>query len=290
MIPAQGTIEIDSTKFNYDFAREDSASVHSGYALAIAFLSDSILHQIRALGKEGINDFVITGHSQGGALAQLLTAYLIHHPDADIRRNHYKTYAFASPKVGNKIFAKEYQKKRRSLSFDVINPADIVPKFPFNYNDTDIVTMEDWKAIFDEDKEFGLGTKMKDGAKRMVELPLRSSFRMVGRGASRELNDGEVLIVMPEESKDLNYFVLDSLIEIPSFDYPKILLDSAILENPRSKKWKKDSLGHFVNDEFYRQEPKSWQHKPYNYYVGLLKLYFPDEYEKLSKKYLPENI
>jgi len=49
-------------------------------------------------------------------------------------------------------------------------------------------------------------------------------------------------------------------------------------------------LGYFKNDEFYRQEPKSWQHKPYNYYVMVLKMYFPEQYEALEKKYLMENI
>ena len=290
MIPAQDTIVIDSLPHPYVFGKEDSCSVHAGYALAIAFLVDSVEHQIHELRQSGVRHFLITCHSQGGALAQLLMAYVHHHPDSRIRDNFYKTYAFASPKPGNKIFAQEYTKNHKGYSYDVINPADLIPRFPFHYNDTDIVSKEDLRALFKKDESFNLKQKIGDGTKRMFEIPMRGTFRLVGSSAFRQIYKDVADVQMPKSDKDLNFFRLDSIVELERFDYPKILLDSAILDNPRSAKWPRDSLGYFKNDEFYRQEPKSWQHKPYNYYVMVLKMYFPEQYEALEKKYLMENI
>ena len=44
------------------------------------------------------------------------------------------------------------------------------------------------------------------------------------------------------------------------------------------------------NRKYYRKEPAFYQHKPYNYYVGVLQKYLPKEYNSLNRKYLPENL
>ena len=54
--------------------------------------------------------------------------------------------------------------------------------------------------------------------------------------------------------------------------------------------YKKDANGNFVNKEVYIKEPWVYQHKPYNYYVTVLKMYFPADYKALKIKYLPENV
>lgn len=290
MVSAKDTIIIDGISHPYVFGIRDSASVHAGYALAITFLADSIVTQIRLLRKSGVRHFLITGHSQGGALAQLLTAYLYHHPDASIHENRYKTYAFASPKPGNKILAEEYADDLATYSFDIINPADLVPRFPFHYNDTNIVSKEDLRAIFNKEESVNLRQKIGDGTKRIIEVPMRKTFRLIGSSAFGQIDKDVAEVEMPPSVQDLNFFRLDETIELERFDYPMILLDSALLENPRSANWDRDSLGHFKNDEFYHQESKGWQHKPYNYYVMVLKIYFPKEYAALEKKYLLENI
>ena len=45
-----------------------------------------------------------------------------------------------------------------------------------------------------------------------------------------------------------------------------------------------------ANGNYYRQEPGFFQHKPYNYYVGILKEYFSRDYNNLKMLYLPENL
>lgn len=42
--------------------------------------------------------------------------------------------------------------------------------------------------------------------------------------------------------------------------------------------------------KYYKKEPSFFQHKPYNYYVAILKEYFSREYRALDRLYLPENL
>ena len=76
MIPAKGVIKVNGKKFEYCFAKDTAAAVHSGYALGIAFLEQELMVRIKSLNNEGIYNIILTGHSQGGALANMFRAYL----------------------------------------------------------------------------------------------------------------------------------------------------------------------------------------------------------------------
>src|SRR5690606_34788275 len=102
LIPAAGEIGLKGETIHYTFATDTGATVHSGYALAIAYILDDVIEQINRLNEQGIYDIYITGHSQGGAVAQMLMAQLHHLPGKTISfKNTFKTYAFASPMCGN---------------------------------------------------------------------------------------------------------------------------------------------------------------------------------------------
>lgn len=132
MIPARGTIRLNKERrYDYSFAVHPNAAVHAGWALCALALSDDILPKMDSLYRAGIKDFYITGHSQGGALSTLLTAYLKELQaagklPADIQ---IKNYASASPKVGNEYFAHEYKIKTADFgAFNVVNVEDWVPQ------------------------------------------------------------------------------------------------------------------------------------------------------------------
>ena len=96
---------------------------------------------------------------------------------------------------------------------------------------------------------------------------------------------------MPKYVDDFNYQKPSQLIVLEKFEYPRILKDSAILLNDSIMAAnKRDKYGVFENKRLYKKEPWSYQHKTYNYYVGLLSLYFPKSYAILDKKYLQENL
>jgi hypothetical protein len=79
MIPAMGEITGDLGEIPYRFALSDGATVHSGYALAIAYIGVDLRVELLKLYNEGVKDFLFTGHSQGGALANLTMAIINNH-------------------------------------------------------------------------------------------------------------------------------------------------------------------------------------------------------------------
>lgn len=293
MIPAKGVIEVSGEKIDYCFANDEEAAVHSGYALGIVCLSKDILYQINALNHEGIYSFIITGHSQGGALANMLRAYLENLPGNEIsKKNKFKTYTFAAPMVGNKTFVTEYNSSfaADSSSFNIVNPADMIPTLPLSYNDTNYVADNIKSFLFDRES-FSFRKMLIDGSARLFEGNLSQLIQRMGASTSKRIVKGIGPVEMPDYVKDINYLPLSNRIEIAPFEYPKILKDSSILQNDSLMAvYDKDNNGNFYNDKVYKKGSWTYQHKPYNYYVSVLKMYFPVEYNLLKKKYLPENL
>lgn len=134
MIPAQGMLILphDDT-VSYRLARDPRAAVHAGFLLGFAYLSRDIGPKIDSLYRAGYHHYLVAGHSQGGALCYFVSAWLWNavssgqYPLMEI-----KTYASASPKVGNMYFAYDYNNLTRSQwSFSLVNSYDVVPEMPF---------------------------------------------------------------------------------------------------------------------------------------------------------------
>lgn len=134
MLPAQGSIQISKQyTFQYKLAENKRAAVHTGWLIGIACLSQSIIPKIDSLYKTGVKQFYIMGHSQGGALAYLLTAHL-HYLQKDGKLPHdiqMKTYCSAAPKPGNLYFAYDYESyTQQGFAYNVVNADDWVPETP----------------------------------------------------------------------------------------------------------------------------------------------------------------
>lgn len=134
MVPAKGSLYLSKTDtFNYTLAQNPKAAVHVGWLVAMAFLAKDIMPKIDSCYTAGIKNITVFGHSQGGAIAYLLTAYLLQHKTtgrlpADIVL---KTYCSAGPKPGNLYFAYEYEAATYGgWAFNVVNSADWVPETP----------------------------------------------------------------------------------------------------------------------------------------------------------------
>jgi hypothetical protein len=292
MIPAKGIIKMEGRKFDYCFAKDTGAAVHSGYALGCAFLEQELMFQIKKLNHEGIYHFILTGHSQGGALANMFRAYLENLP-ADIlpAKNIFKTYAFAAPMVGNKKFAQEYNKRfgKDGMSFNIVNTSDIIPTFPVNYNDSNYLRDNLNAMVYG--KDFSIKKMLLEGGARIFDDRISQLMGYMGNSVNKKVCKEVSAIEMPTCVKDINYFPLESRIEINEFAFPKILKDSSILENDSLMQlYARDPDGNFYNKKLYKTGSWTWQHKPHNYYVAILKAYFPEEFEALEKKYLPENL
>jgi len=145
MVPAIGELTLSKTDtFQYHLAPDSNAAVHIGWLLSMAYLSKDIVPKIDSLYNSGVKNILLMGHSQGGAINYLLTAYLYslqreNKLPNDIR---FKTYCSAAPKPGNLFFAYFYENiTKNGWAFNVVNSADWVPETPIS-----IQTLDDFNS------------------------------------------------------------------------------------------------------------------------------------------------
>lgn len=289
MIPAKGVILFDEKETPYSFAKDTAAAVHSGYALAVVLLAPTILDQIKKLNQQGIYDILITGHSQGGALANMTRAYLENLPKGSLSsKNVYKTYAFANPMCGNKNFAEEYHIRycENNMSYSIINPADLVPSMPMHYQEEGkLLSKERLKAWIFGQESFDI---RKIGAEMLIrkfEKNLKDYVNSSNRLIEKMVSSAYGSVDMPDYIQDINYYQVGNIRELQQFPYPKIQVAPETLSEKERSKLKPAEDGHY-----YQAEPNFYQHKPYNYYTAILKEYFSRDYKNLKVKYLPENL
>ncbi len=146
MVPATGQLQINENDiFTYELAANPKAAVHVGWLLSMAYLSKDILPKIDSLYKTGTKNFLLMGHSQGGAITFLLTAYLKNLQATNMLplNIQFKTYCSAAPKPGNLYFAYAYEASTQGgWAYNVVNAADWVPEMPIS-----IQTLKDFNNV-----------------------------------------------------------------------------------------------------------------------------------------------
>lgn len=284
MIPANDQLSVNGKTFKYNLSTADNAYIHTGYTLALSYLEEPVLEQIKRLNQIEIYTFYLTGHSQGGAIAQLFAAYLSLLTDKNLIQNEYKTYAFANTMVGNDAFATDYNKRfcETGMSYLIHNPADLIIKLPLSESDTTFVlsTLERYSTIPEYSTQaallFGVYSMMKDRANELinsvlsnVELKIEEELGPIILPANTDtksiyVHTANVVLIEPSDYSGLEITVTDNKIPKEVQDSPFFNLVKGILSD--------------VN----------LQHKTYNYYTGVLKLYRPQEYNSLKEKvFLP---
>lgn len=141
MVPASGMMKLnDSTTFNYKLAENNQAAVHVGWLTGMAYIANDMMPHLDSCIQKGVTQFIVAGHSQGGALSFLLTSQLRYLQ----KQNRlpasvlFKTYCSASPKPGNLQFAYDYENiTQGGWSYTVVNTADWVPETPISIQTVD---------------------------------------------------------------------------------------------------------------------------------------------------------
>lgn len=144
MVPATGSLQLTNDyTFHYKLAEHQQAAVHVGWLLGTGFLSRTYLPVLDSLVQKGHNNIIVTGHSQGGALAFLNTSFLHYYYLAKKQPVFLKTYASAAPKPGNQFYAYDFDFiTRGGMGFRVVNAADWVPETPFS-----LQTLKDYNQV-----------------------------------------------------------------------------------------------------------------------------------------------
>jgi len=258
--------------------------------MGVVMMSDEILAQINRLNKEGIFDFIISGHSQGGSLAVMTRAYLENLPKGTIsRENNFKTYAFAAPAVGNVAFAAEYKGRfcTNQSSFSIVNPKDPVPNFPMGFNDN-ASTGNSLLEMFANRGSMDFRSMMLGELFRYFNDTIAGFAGNMGANITQQISRHVGPVVMPAYVKDAVYGQHGNRIEILPTEIPKILINPEILKNDSLMAiYPRDAQGNFTDQKLYKPESQWYQHKPYNYYTSILKMYFPEQFKSLKRQYPP---
>jgi lipase (class 3) len=132
MIPARGSISIQGGNLPYYFAADPAAAVHAGFALgALLLLLDregGILAKLAQLVPAG-SPLIVSGHSQGAAIATLIRGFFEFFPPSGIARGgDINSYFHAQPKPGNDHFARDIE--RLPSAYRITNSLDWVPQLP----------------------------------------------------------------------------------------------------------------------------------------------------------------
>ncbi|MEO7524306.1 MAG: META domain-containing protein [Ferruginibacter sp.] len=180
MVPAKGELELEKDfTFDYNLSNNPRAAVHVGFLVATAYLSRDILPRIDSCYKAGSKEFIITGHSQGGAITYLLTSLFEslkteNRLPKDIR---FKTCAMASPKPGNLFYAYDFENlTKNGWSYNAVNSVDWVPELPFS-----IQTLND----LNETNPFINAKKLIKKQKFPLNIVIRSAYNQLSRPAKK---------------------------------------------------------------------------------------------------------
>lgn len=112
------------TDFNIKLIPSKVGRVHQGFNKALDYIWQD-LRQTLTDFRDKEQSIWIAGHSLGGALATLAVDRLT---EERIEIN--GLYTFGQPKVGDKVFAANFNDKMKELTFRFVHDEDIVPKVP----------------------------------------------------------------------------------------------------------------------------------------------------------------
>lgn len=123
----RGTKELVDWATNLNAERvpfpEGVGMVHAGFYKAFLSVKDIVDEVV--LGMKLDKPIIISGHSLGGAITNLVAAYL-----RKLGHSKIMTYTFGSPLVGDADFAYQFSKVQPIISYRFVHNEDLVPMIP----------------------------------------------------------------------------------------------------------------------------------------------------------------
>ena len=238
MIPAEGSIQLnDSTTFQFKLAADAKATVHVGWTIGLGTMAPGIIEKIKEYNsKYHTKQVIVTGHSQGGAIALLLRSYLHYEMEAGRLPKDLvlKSYNGAAPKPGNLYYAYDYDYITRSgWGFTVVNALDWVPETPFSlqtlrdfnnlnpFTDMDkALKKQSWLVRLYLKRVYGRMNRKSNKAQRVFT-------KYLGNTISKQVKQAMPQLRIPEYVANMNFTRAGSPIVLqPDADYLKQYPDS----------------------------------------------------------------
>ncbi len=261
-IPAQDSLKINGLAYSYSFSEKKHAQIHSGYALGIQYLWLELQAFLLNELNSGIDKIVCTGHSQGGALAQLFMAQL--DPNAAFQDIDLINYSFGSPMVGNQVFADDFNARFTSnnRSFRFVNKEDVVCMLPlinqrFEFDvlgyqsQIDLETAAFWLQLGKE--------LLPEKYKSKVDRTLSETRDLADKIMREQVGD----IEFPEFSGNVFYTPTGKIIVLDAQPYPGWM---NLPEEEQLSGW----MGYVINKKHtLSRELTFFQHHIFNYYKAI---------------------
>lgn len=139
----RGTESIGDWLTDVDFKKHKrlNVPVHRGFDRGLA----KVWPWIQMYAERAGLPVVLTGHSLGGALAQLC-AYRLHY---ETNLSIACVYTFGSPRIGGVKFATDYEKHLGHKTFRIVNGPDLVPRIPLKLHLLSKATRKGDFSVFD---------------------------------------------------------------------------------------------------------------------------------------------
>jgi hypothetical protein len=264
MVPAKGTIVLPGADtVNYQVADHPRAAVHVGWMISTAYLSRDIRPRLDSLFAKGYRQLMITGHSQGGGISYLLTAFLRQQQKKGELPAQWqmKTYSTAAPKPGNLFFAYDYEAATAGgWAMNVVNAADWVPELPITVQTVaDANDVNPFNGVDDMIKKQKIPTRWAARyIYNRIEKPTRKAQKnfekylgkMLGKRvegklqglevppfvhSSNYVRTGQTVVLQPDAAYYAKYPDSDKQIFVHHFHHPYIyLVKKELLEKPNS--------------------------------------------------------
>jgi hypothetical protein len=258
MVAGSGTLQLaPDFSFSYKVAAHTKAAVHIGWLLGTAFLAREYMPVLDSLIANGHNQLLVSGHSQGGALAFITSSYLHYHYHSKNQPVNLKTYASAAPKPGNLYYAYDFESiTSGNRGFRIVNTADWVPETPFS-----LQTLRD----FNEVNPFKNVKPALKQQKLLVRMYLQNVYKKLDRKTAKTARQFRKYL-----GEKLHKQVAKSL---PGFQKPDLHASQnystagiPIVLTPNEA----------YNSRFVADEKNVFVHHLYQPYLFLLNLHFPE--------------
>jgi Lipase (class 3) len=236
MIPAVGHLKLnDSTTIKYKFAEDPKAMVHVGWSIGTCSIARGVKDKIIDYYAMGVRQIIVEGHSQGGAIAFLLSSYLHYEIiDGTLPKDLViKTYCSGAPKPGNLYFAYDFNFiNRGGWTFSVVNSADWVPETPFSVQTVNDINLNPYVQLKDGLKKQSWLVRyyvnhIYNQLKKPTNKASKNYRKYLGRMAYKQVKKYMPQLGKPEYTHGSNYASAGvPIVLVPDADYYKKFPDT----------------------------------------------------------------